>query len=40
MSAARILARGVADERRNLDHIGGGNHASFYSRGKSFGNPR
>jgi hypothetical protein len=33
-------ARGVADERRDLDHVGGGNHAAFYRGGKSPGKQR
>ena len=30
MSAANIVARGYADERRNFDHVGGGNHVASY----------
>ena len=30
-------ARGIADQRRDLDHVGSGNHAAFYRGGKSPG---
>jgi hypothetical protein len=33
-------ARRVADKRRDLDHIGGGNHAAFYRGGESAGKQR
>jgi hypothetical protein len=33
-------ARSVADKRSDLDHVGGGNHATFYRGAKSPGKLR
>ena len=33
-------ARGIADERRDLDHVGGGNHVAYYRGDRSLSNQR